>query len=77
MSKEPPPPSRVGTTIRLGCGAVVGMLIGFWGVTTAAVSNVTSFVAAVALAGTIGGVLAVLFGRRFWEALGRLRWFVP
>ena len=76
MSKEPQR-SKVGTTISFGCGAVAGLLIGFWGVTTAAVNSVTLFVAGVVLAGTLGGVLAVRFGRRFWETLGRLRWFVP
>ncbi len=70
-------PSKVGSAISFACGAIMGLLIGLWVATTIAVEQVAGFVVTIVVTSTIGGILAVRFGSRFWEAVGRLRWLIP
>jgi hypothetical protein len=65
----------VGAAVRFACGALFGMVFGFWAV--AAVQNVPTFVGGILAAGLVGGFLSARFGGRFWEAVRHLRWFVP
>jgi len=55
----------------------MGLLIGLWLATSITWDNFRLWVATTVLAGIVGGLLAVKFGSRFWEAVGRLRWLIP
>jgi hypothetical protein len=65
----------VGNAVRFACGAVFGMVLGFW--VLVEMSDLPRFVGGVLAAGLLGGFLSVRFGERFWRAVANLRWFVP
>jgi hypothetical protein len=66
----------VGDGIRFVCGAAAGGLIGFWALTSAWVNEPVIVVVTLILTTVLTGTLAVRWGRRFWEMLSRLRWFI-
>jgi len=65
----------VGNAVRFACGALFGMVLGFWAL--AEMKDLLRFVGGVLAAGLLGDFLSVRFGERFWRAVANLRWFVP
>ena len=65
--------------IRIGCGAVVGLVVGFAiavGTVSYHAHSVASFVIVVGLTIVACGILAWAFGDRFFQFLGKwIRWF--
>ncbi len=66
-------PDKMESGIRLGCGAVAGLPIGFgisyfWYIDHTLLQNAIAAVAAA----LVCSIAALFFGDRFWEALSRL-----
>ena len=63
----------LGSALRFVPGAVVGAIVGF--VSAADAREITSFVLVIVGGALLGGLLSATYGVRFWETLGRARWF--
>lgn len=74
MNRQPDKPEK---TIRFGCGAVAGFILGFYLFDIWLLSS--SFITLIAVAGLIGlifGSLAVRYGDYFWERLKDWLWWL-
>ena len=63
----------LGAALRFMPGAVVGAIVGF--LAAADARDIAWFVLVIAVGALLGGSLSAIYGVRFWEALGRSRWF--
>jgi hypothetical protein len=62
-------------SIRFACGALFGAVVALWLVFWT--NSVAVFASGLIAGGVTGGYLAVKLGRRFWEWVRHLQWFVP
>jgi hypothetical protein len=68
-----PPRDVFGTTVRFVCGAIFGAIIGFRLVV--ATYDPIVFVGSIVGCAVLVGAIAAWFGDRFWDALGKFRWW--
>ena len=60
-------------TLRFIAGAIFGALAGFWLVV--AVNTPVLFFGGIITSASVGGLISMRFGLRFWEMLRHFRWF--
>jgi hypothetical protein len=70
------PPNPIGTGVRFGCGAVLGLIVGLYWAGQVWLFEVGPFLATIVVCALTCGWLATRFGLRFWEAVASLRWWV-
>lgn len=63
--------------VRFACGALFGLVLGFYIAASSWVEDGGLFAAIVGATAVSCGWLSARFSRRFWSAVRHLRWFVP